>query len=551
MARSAKVLLQVAVKGDEDVDSLDRSLEGVEESLEDVSAKARRTSGSLSDVGGSDDIARMRATGQAAESLADDVDDVGRSSRASQSDVRVLLDEFGAAGNIIRSLDSATQGLLVTMVGGVATVGAGLGLAGGATLLASKFGPQGLQQELKGVQAAAKNTAGEFSETFAPVIQNDVIPTVARLLGIVESADQGLADFSASTFDFLRRLKSIRDSGPAGRFLFGGPLAAIPGDQPFLPDGFGLSALLSAIPEEGQDVNTTAERIEQVTGTVQDKLSQLNNRTEIRGLFGIGRERQLQQRVSVLEELRTKLVNVAAAVDPGEAPVKWRQLDRLIGSIQDNLQGARRELNFITSGAAEILRNIEPGTPVETAAGPPSPSRPPGGFELSGSARELGRVGQAAGNAGDDIEQNVNRELQRGVNLASQIGTTLIRSAREGGVEFEQVFGTILSAVGGTLSAIPGVGQIAGPILGGAGRLISAFDRGGVVDTPLQVVGESGPELAALPQGTRVSTARETERMLAGAQSVNVNIETELRRLPNGDLGVAVRESQRRKARHE
>ena len=158
----------------------------------------------------------------------------------------------------------------------------------------------------------------------------------------------------------------------------------------------------------------------------------------------------------------------------------------------------------------------------------------------------LGSVGQAAQSAENDVKQSVNQELQRGVNLASQIGTTLIRAARRGGVEFEQAFGTILSAVGATLSAIPGVGTIAGPILGGAGQLISAFDQGGVVDTPLQVVGESGPELAALPQGTRVSTARETERMLS-QQQVNVNVTGEIRRLRSRELGLILREDETRR----
>jgi len=155
-------------------------------------------------------------------------------------------------------------------------------------------------------------------------------------------------------------------------------------------------------------------------------------------------------------------------------------------------------------------------------------------------------LGQAAESAGNDVEQKVNRSLQRGVNLASQIGTTLIQSAQQGGVEIQQVFGTILSAVGGTLSAIPGVGQIAGPILSGAGQLIGSFDEGGIVDTPLQVVGESGPELAALPQGTRVSTARETERMLS-QQQVNVNVTGEIRRLRSRELGLVLREDDTRR----
>jgi uncharacterized protein YoxC len=40
---------------------------------------------------------------------------------------------------------------------------------------------------------------------------------------------------------------------------------------------------------------------------------------------------------------------------------------------------------------------------------------------------------------------------------------------------------------------------------------------GGVVNTPLQIVGEEGPELAALPMGTRVFNNSETRSMLAGS----------------------------------
>lgn len=149
------------------------------------------------------------------------------------------------------------------------------------------------------------------------------------------------------------------------------------------------------------------------------------------------------------------------------------------------------------------------------------------------------------------FKRTANQQLGSVINAAGQLGQSLVRAFSKGERSAKSIAASLLQGVGGVLSVIPGVGQIAGPVLGQLGGLIGAFDEGGVVNTPLQVVGESGPELAALPQGTRVSTARETERMLAGAQSVNVNIETELQRLPNGDLGVAVRESQRRKARHE
>lgn len=67
---------------------------------------------------------------------------------------------------------------------------------------------------------------------------------------------------------------------------------------------------------------------------------------------------------------------------------------------------------------------------------------------------------------------------------------------------------------------VAGVGKIAGfagKIGGGLSKGFSAvnpFAAGGVVRSPLQLVGERGPELAALPLGTRVVSAPETRQML-------------------------------------
>lgn len=149
------------------------------------------------------------------------------------------------------------------------------------------------------------------------------------------------------------------------------------------------------------------------------------------------------------------------------------------------------------------------------------------------------------------FKRTANQQLGSVINAAGQLGQSLVRAFSKGERSAKSIAASLLQGVGGVLSVIPGVGQIAGPVLGQLGGLIGAFDEGGVVNTPLQVVGESGPELAALPQGTRVSTARETERMLSGAQNVNVSIETELRRLPNGDLGVAVREAAQRNQQYQ
>lgn len=50
-----------------------------------------------------------------------------------------------------------------------------------------------------------------------------------------------------------------------------------------------------------------------------------------------------------------------------------------------------------------------------------------------------------------------------------------------------------------------------------AGEAVGFFEHGGIVNTPLQIVGERGPELIAAPRGSRVFTASDTRAMLAGA----------------------------------
>jgi len=151
---------------------------------------------------------------------------------------------------------------------------------------------------------------------------------------------------------------------------------------------------------------------------------------------------------------------------------------------------------------------------------------------------------QAATSATNALTQSLARgeSFARGLQgtfsqLLSQVGSSLLQKAITGG--------SALGLSGGPLAAI-GLG---GGLLGG---VLGAFDSGGRVGTPLQIVGENGPELAAMPQGSRVVSNAETRRMIdqasRGAGQVQVQIKTEMRRLANGDLGVAVREANQRNA---
>ena len=79
-------------------------------------------------------------------------------------------------------------------------------------------------------------------------------------------------------------------------------------------------------------------------------------------------------------------------------------------------------------------------------------------------------------------------------------------------VPFLALVTAIAQAIGGIKAAGGWVGKVAtaGPL----GALIGGHAAGGVVRTPLQVMGEHGKELAAMPIGTRVISAPETRQML-------------------------------------
>ena len=55
-------------------------------------------------------------------------------------------------------------------------------------------------------------------------------------------------------------------------------------------------------------------------------------------------------------------------------------------------------------------------------------------------------------------------------------------------------------------------------------KSIGLFAEGGVVNTPLQIVGEKGPELVNLPRGSRVHSNADSRKMVGGGGSVTNNI---------------------------
>lgn len=130
---------------------------------------------------------------------------------------------------------------------------------------------------------------------------------------------------------------------------------------------------------------------------------------------------------------------------------------------------------------------------------------------------------QAAQQAGVEIEQSVNQNLARSIQMASQLGATLIQAAEQGGASFAQVFGAILQTVGGIVGFS---NPVAGAALAGGGTLIGSIGNA-----------------TASPNSQAVSAGAQTR----SAQTVQVELRP--RALANGDLGFAVRKNRRRRER--
>lgn len=165
--------------------------------------------------------------------------------------------------------------------------------------------------------------------------------------------------------------------------------------------------------------------------------------------------------------------------------------------------------------------------------------------------RQTGESSENTEDAGDNIDNKINNQIARGIQLSAQLGATLVQSARQGGLSFQQAFSTILQTVGQVL-ALTG-NPIAGAAVSGAGSFVGAFEEGGQVPrSGLALVGEAGPELVQLPRGSTVHSNSNTEAMVAPSQNsqVSVQVESSLQRIGPGELGVVLREVESYQQKH-
>jgi hypothetical protein len=506
-----KAVINVEVLTDEE------AVEDLNDELEESEAQVRDTAESISEVGdqaqgSSRSVKSLSRSLRRLDGTDVDVDvDSGTTRRLPGE-----LDEVQEALRFIGSLRPevlATAGAVGALTGSLAAAG---GLSAAALVAASKTGV--LEDELAGLKAEGKSTARHFAQEFKPVLEQDVLPALRSLLGIVRRSSDELADFSAGVFDTLRKLKQLKESGPLGRALFGGPFAAIPGDQPFVPDQFGLGSLLDVIPKKDAGSGRgPAARLENTIRSVERELETARERFATMRIFDIEKEKVVQDRISTLEELRKKLIETRAEVDLKKAPSKWRELDALIQEINRGLKQARGNLQKIK--IEQQVGGLQPASKVEPAGAAASGSLSENlsenirTAELAGSARELGRQ---VSQAGEQLEKDVNRQLVRGIQLAGQLGATLVQSAKQGGASFQQIFGSILQTVGSVVG-------VANPPLGagiaGTGTIVKQLQHGGEVHGPGTATSDSIP--VRLSDGEFVVNAGSAQQAPRLLQAVN------------------------------
>jgi 5-bromo-4-chloroindolyl phosphate hydrolysis protein len=167
--------------------------------------------------------------------------------------------------------------------------------------------------------------------------------------------------------------------------------------------------------------------------------------------------------------------------------------------------------------------------------------------------QETDQTSDKTEDAGDEVDNNINNQIARGIQLSAQLGATLVQSARQGGLSFQQAFSSILQTVGQVL-ALSG-NPIAGAALSGTGAFVGAFASGTdyLPRSGTALVGEEGPELVNLPGGSEIKSNRETQQALTPAPSTtttNVNVTADLARVGPGELGVVIREVERYQSKH-
>lgn len=272
--------------------------------------------------------------------------------------------------------------------------------------------------------------------------------------------------------------------------------------------------LIKEYKQDSSDAADESFRISEEVATAEDSVAEM--RAKYRELLGpqglaLARARrtkkQLQGQVEALQNVNRILARRQAGIQSRQVPSAQE-----IGQgpqVLQNIQALSGQTNPLEQFLARMQESAISAEALRRAT-----------EEVNENIREFNRqTGQAeasTADAGDSVDENFNQQLAQGIQLASQLGATLVQSARQGGLSFQQAFGSILQAVGSVVG-------FANPALGagiaGAGTLIGAFEEGGEVRGPGSTTSDSIP--AMLSNREFVVNARSAQEVLPLLEMIN------------------------------
>jgi hypothetical protein len=281
------------------------------------------------------------------------------------------------------------------------------------------------------------------------------------------------------------------------------------------------------------------------TADIRAQIQQLKQRDQQASNFIDKLEEQRQTYQQQLDLRRLLTDNTNLAVD------EQGTLTSETSSTADQLERAASAMNALTVDQADFARNMREVQRFFRQGGMqdqllPQPSQLGGRFGLgqaptvggtmlqntqdrAGQARKALGAAQASGlvdqfrtfdqlmdDVGESYDENVNQQLVQGIQLAGQLGATLVQSAKQGSASFQQIFGSVLQTVGSVVGvANPAIG--AG--IAGTGTIVKQLQHGGQVHGPGTATSDSIP--VRLSDGEFVVNAGSAQRAPRLLQAVN------------------------------
>lgn len=497
---------------------------------------------------------RFRAVGAESEAAADAVD----SFVDSASDMSEIPNQLTEVLTRIREVQSA--GMLDLALGASqGEIRRGARLAGAPRRSRRVRGLELLRSNLEGTSVEARTLRNALESVGVPV-QEILQAEVERATELIQENRQAFQNWEQALRDFsgtpeaifeesITQFQRVRDSQQElvdvgfidqqeslerqASFLES-QIEAIQTESPFDVSRQEFQGLLSFY----DSVQERLEALEEQGEDTQEALSA----PEVEDPFGI-----MDRREERLEQLRRF----------GEIMRGRSDLPADLGSIQlPGVQdpGAPGAGGGTFDQLAQVLAQVQ--TASDVGLGETASDQAESLIDSARKALAAGRITEQQFNALKDAADQFLNSSEEGFD-ASQLGAAalnqtlaltgrLLAGARNEMEAIQQVASGLLSTIGQTLLSAALKGSISGGfgVLGGVatlgGGLISQLQHGGTVNTPLQIVGEQGPELAALPQGSSVSSTADTRAMFGGLASRLERVEAAVREMK---IAVPVRET--------